>query len=78
MKQPQPPRVALSVNFEAPVVYMPQNSNSRTALVFDLGHISVFNVFHVLPKPVVSKDDPIEILMMDHMKIRLKDLRVST
>ncbi|KAM3179598.1 hypothetical protein ACTXT7_000333 [Hymenolepis weldensis] len=78
VKQPQPPRVALSVNFEAPVVYMPQNSTSRTALVFDLGHISIFNVFHVLSKPVVPKDDPIGILMMDHTKIRLEDLRVST
>nr|CDS30225.2 Vacuolar protein sorting associated protein 13A [Hymenolepis microstoma] len=76
-KQSQPPRVALSINFEAPVVYMPQNSTSRTALVFDLGRISLANVFDVLPKSAVLKDGQTDAFMMDRMNIQLKDLRMS-
>ncbi|KAL5112179.1 Vacuolar protein sorting-associated protein 13C [Taenia crassiceps] len=77
VNQPVPPRLALSVNVEAPVIYMPQNSTSRTALVFDLGRISIKNHFEVIPKPVLSKDDPIGVLMMDYMSVRLEDFKMS-
>ncbi|VDO04823.1 unnamed protein product [Rodentolepis nana] len=76
-KQPHPPRVALSVNFEAPVVYLPQNSTSRPALVFDLGRISLANVFDIFPKPDGVQDESTNVLMMDRMSIQLKDLRMS-
>ncbi|CDS40179.1 Vacuolar protein sorting associated protein 13A [Echinococcus multilocularis] len=77
VNQPLPPRLALSVNVEAPVIYMPQNSTSRTALVFDLGRISIKNHFEVIPKPVLSKNDPINMLMMDCMSVRLEDFKMS-
>ncbi|KAL5966357.1 Vacuolar protein sorting-associated protein 13C [Taenia solium] len=77
VNQPLPPRLALSVNVEAPVIYMPQNSTSRTALVFDLGRISIKNHFEVIPKPVLSKSDPIDVLMMDYMSVRLEDFKMS-
>lgn len=76
VNQPLPPRIALSVNLEAPVIYMPQNSNSRIALVFDLGRISIGNQFEVVPKTAVS-DDSMDVLMMDNMSVRLEDLKMS-
>lgn len=56
---------------------MPQNSSSRSALVFDLGRILISNVFEVIPRPVVPKDDPVDVLMMENMSVRLEDFKMS-
>ena len=57
---------------------MPQNSNSRIALVFDLGRISIGNQFEVVPRPSVpNADDPVDVLMMDNMSVRLEDFKMS-
>ncbi|VDD82314.1 unnamed protein product [Mesocestoides corti] len=77
VNQATSPRIALAINIEAPVIYMPQNSKSRSALVFDLGHISVKNQFEVVPKPISKTEDSDDVLMMDHMSVTLEDLRMS-
>lgn len=77
VNKPTPPRVALSINIEAPVLYMPKNSRSRNAIVFDLGRISVNNQFEVVSSPTSTADSTSSPLLMDQMAVRLEDLRMS-
>ena len=39
------PRVQLKFQMKAPIIIIPQNSNSANALVADLGHLNLHNKF---------------------------------
>ncbi|KAM9764616.1 LOW QUALITY PROTEIN: intermembrane lipid transfer protein VPS13C [Menidia menidia] len=65
-------RLALEVRLKAPLVVVPQSSSSPTALLVDLGLITVGNRFCLLP--VDGRPLP---AVIDQMEVQLTDLKLS-
>uniref|UniRef100_K1PWM0 Vacuolar protein sorting-associated protein 13C n=1 Tax=Magallana gigas TaxID=29159 RepID=K1PWM0_MAGGI len=65
------PRVSIKVSMSAPVILVPQRSDSLNVLMVDFGHLDVSNSF----SPV--KTDAKIPAVLDSMKIDLKSLKVA-
>lgn len=65
------PRVAIKVSMSAPVILVPQRSDSLNVLMVDFGHLDVSNSF----SPVKTNAKIPAVL--DSMKIDLKSLKVA-
>lgn len=65
------PRVSIKVSMSAPVILVPQRSDSLNVLMVDFGHLDVSNSF----SPV--KTDAKIPAVLDAMKIDLKSLKVA-
>ncbi|XP_037536948.1 vacuolar protein sorting-associated protein 13A [Nematolebias whitei] len=65
-------RIALSVHFNAPVIFLPQSSSSSNVIVADLGLLSVKNCFAKQPFKSDSKIPPV----VDKMTVKLSDLKM--
>jgi hypothetical protein len=66
-------RLSLSVDMNAPIIFMPQCSKSYNVLMVDLGHLSVKNAFE---KPGTRSANGIPAVL-DKMNVTLTDLKVS-
>lgn len=65
-------RIALSVHFNAPVIFLPQSSSSSNVIVADLGLLSVKNCFAKQSFKSDSKIPPV----VDKMTVKLSDLKM--
>lgn len=65
-------RIALNVDFNAPVIFLPQSSSSSNVIVADLGLLSVKNRFAKQPFKSVVKIPPV----VDIMTVRLTNLKM--
>lgn len=65
-------RLSLDINLKAPLVIVPQSSGSHSALVMDLGLITVANSFSLLP----VDEGPLPALV-DDLDIQLSQLKLS-
>lgn len=65
-------RIALNVDFNAPVIFLPQSSSSSNVIVADLGLLSVKNRFSMQPFKSVVKIPPV----VDIMTVRLTNLKM--
>ncbi|KAM6944423.1 intermembrane lipid transfer protein VPS13A isoform 1-T1 [Lycodopsis pacificus] len=65
-------RIALNVDFKAPIIFLPQSSSSSNVIVADLGLLSVKNRFAKQPFKSDAKIPPV----VDQMIVRLTDLRM--
>lgn len=65
-------RIALNVNFKAPVIFLPQSSTSSNIIVVDLGMLSVENNFAKVPSKTHVKLPPI----LETMTVGLSDLNI--
>ncbi|XP_060551931.1 intermembrane lipid transfer protein VPS13A-like [Ruditapes philippinarum] len=66
-------RLSLSVDMNAPIIFMPQCSKSYNVLMVDLGHLSVKNAFE-MPGKRSANGVP---AVLDKMNVTLTDLKVS-
>ncbi|KAL4216396.1 Vacuolar protein [Mactra antiquata] len=66
-------RLSLSVNMDAPIIFMPQNSRSLNILLVDLGNLSVKNTFHK-PGQVSMKGVP---AVLEKMNVTITDVKIS-
>lgn len=66
-------RLSLSVDMNAPIIFMPQSSTSFNILMVDLGHLSVKNSFE---KPGQRSANGVPAVL-DKMNVTLTDLKVS-
>uniref|UniRef100_A0A674DPS1 Vacuolar protein sorting 13 homolog A n=1 Tax=Salmo trutta TaxID=8032 RepID=A0A674DPS1_SALTR len=65
-------RISLDVDFNAPVVFLPQSSSSANVIVADLGMVTVKNRFAMVPSQMHVKIPPV----MDTMTVGLSDLKM--
>ncbi|XP_056003796.1 intermembrane lipid transfer protein VPS13A-like isoform X2 [Ostrea edulis] len=65
------PRVAIKVTMSAPVILVPQKSDSQSVLLVDFGHLEVGNIF----SPVKTTEEIPAVL--DSMRICLKSLKIA-
>ncbi|XP_015828201.3 intermembrane lipid transfer protein VPS13A isoform X1 [Nothobranchius furzeri] len=65
-------RIALSVHFNAPVIFLPQSSSSENVIVADLGRLSVKNRFAKKP----FKSDAAIPPVVDIMTVKLTNLKM--
>lgn len=65
-------RLSLDINLKAPLVIVPQSSGSHSALVMDLGLITVANSFSLLP----VDEGPLPALV-DDLDVQLSQLKLS-
>nr|XP_026496694.1 vacuolar protein sorting-associated protein 13 isoform X1 [Vanessa tameamea] len=65
-------KLALRVRLAAPLILVPENSASRSALLLDLGRMNLSNQFVDLPVADVSNKVTVDELMLD-----LEDMKVS-
>ncbi|XP_050421691.1 intermembrane lipid transfer protein Vps13-like isoform X3 [Adelges cooleyi] len=65
-------RIALNINLKAPVLIVPQNSNTLEALCLDLGYLSIKNSFIMVH--IGSDHIP---AIIDQLNLNLKDLKIS-
>jgi len=68
-------RVSLNVKLKAPVVIIPQNSQSSNAVVVDLGQLNVFNALQLTGAGQKSADGLPPLL--DLMEVQLQKLKLS-
>ena len=68
-------RVSLRVELKAPVIIIPQNSQSTNAVVVDLGQLSVSNGLQLTGAGKKSADGLPPLL--DHMRVELDKLTLS-
>ena len=66
-------RVALDIKLKAPVIIVPQNSNSNNALMVDLGLITVKNQFE-MPGKYSAEGTP---AVLDKMNVQLSSMKLS-
>lgn len=65
------PRVAMKVSMSAPVILVPERSNSLTGLMLDLGHLTIRNSFSSL----ATIDG--NVAVQDSMMINLNSLKIA-
>ena len=66
-------RVSLNIHMAAPLIVVPQNSQSLNAVVADLGTLSLMNSFHL-----AGKEDQSGLpAVLDKMRIELTKLKLS-
>lgn len=65
------PRVAMRVSMSAPVILVPERSNSLTGLMLDLGHLTIRNSFSSL----ATIDG--NVAVQDSMMINLNSLKIA-
>ncbi|CAB1321661.1 unnamed protein product, partial [Coregonus sp. 'balchen'] len=65
-------RISLDVDFNAPVVFLPQSSSSTNVIVADLGMVTVKNRFAMVPSQMHVKIPPI----IDTMTVGLSELKM--
>ncbi|CAH8503306.1 unnamed protein product [Schistosoma rodhaini] len=74
-------RLSLNIVAQAPVIYMPQHSLSNVSLMIDFGRITLSNHFEFINPSKVLPDTTIPVpepgIMLEHMVVRLENLRLS-
>lgn len=68
----QATRVLLDIQFQAPYIIVPQSSNSKDALVIDLGHLTMKNRFDLRG----ARNEIGSPAIMDSISLNLQDLRI--
>ena len=68
-------RLSLDIHLKAPVIIVPQNTNSTNAVVVDLGRLNVSNAFQVAATGQKSQDGFPPVL--DLMIVELSMLKIS-
>ncbi|VEL37349.1 unnamed protein product [Protopolystoma xenopodis] len=88
VQTPTAKRIALNIDVNAPVIFMPQHSTSPNALMFDLGHLGISNSFIVSEFPLSGSSfcsvksiqtklvDSVSV-MVERIDVKLEDLRLS-
>lgn len=66
-------RIQMNIKIKAPLIIVPVDSQSRSALCLDLGHLSITNINTEIP--VESEESGNAVI--DEMKLELKDLKLS-
>lgn len=64
--QEAPPKLRLDVDLNAPVVIVPQRSDSQEALLVDLGRLTLNNMF------TTNRS-----IILENMELVLRDMKVS-
>lgn len=65
------PRVAIKVSMSAPVILVPERSNSLTGLMLDLGHLNIRNSFSLLE--TIKGNSAVQ----DSITINLNSLKIA-
>ncbi|CAH8840542.1 unnamed protein product [Trichobilharzia szidati] len=74
-------RLSLNIIAQAPVIYVPQHSMSDVSLMLDFGRITLSNHFEFIKSVSQLPDAQLAVpesgIMLEHMIVRLENLRLS-